>query len=90
MLFGFSDAQLATLRALDETGKRCLYDCVKLAAGEGESGEGSVGYGSGSNGADASLREKCCSFLSFLNRYREYAVYLPIHKLMEQFLEETG
>ena len=80
VLFGFSDAQLATLRALDETGKRCLYDCVKLAAGEG----------SGSNGADASLREKCCSFLSFLNRYREYAVYLPIHKLMEQFLEETG
>ena len=90
VLFGFSDAQLATLRALDETGKRCLYDCVKLAAGEGESGEGSVGYGRGSNGADASLREKCCSFLSFLNRYREYAVYLPIHKLMEQFLEETG
>lgn len=90
VLFGFSDAQLATLRALDETGKRCLYDCVKLAAGEGESGEGSVGYGSGSNGVDASLREKCCSFLSFLNRYREYAVYLPIHKLMEQFLEETG
>ena len=63
---------------------------MKLAAGEGESVEGSVGYGSGSNGADASLREKCCSFLSFLNRYREYAVYLPIHKLMEQFLEETG
>lgn len=90
VLFGFSDAQLATLRALDETGKRCLYDCVKLAAGEGESVEGSVGYGSGSNGADASLREKCCSFLSFLNRYREYAVYLSIHKLMEQFLEETG
>ena len=90
VLFGFGDAQLATLRALDETGKRCLYDCVKLAAGEGESGEGSVEYGSGSNGADVSLREKCCSFLSFLNRYREYAVYLPIHKLMEQFLEETG
>lgn len=90
VLFGFGDTQLAMLRALDETGKRCLYDCVKLAAGEGESGEGSVGYGRGSNGADASLREKCCSFLSFLNRYREYAVYLPIHKLMEQFLEETG
>lgn len=90
VLFGFGDTQLATLRALDETGKRCLYDCVKLAAGEGESGEGSVGYGRGSNGADAPLREKCCSFLSFLNRYREYAVYLPIHKLMEQFLEETG
>ena len=90
VLFGFSDAQLATLRALDETVKRCLYDCVKLAAGEGERGEGSTGYGSRSNCADASLREKCCSFLSFLNRYREYAVYLPIHKLMEQFLEETG
>ena len=90
VLFGFSDAQLATLRALDETGKRCLYDCVKLAAGEGESGEDSVGYGSRSDCVDAPLREKCCSFLSFLNRYREYAVYLPIHKLMEQFLEETG
>ena len=89
VLFGFSDAQLATLRALDETGKRCLYDCVKLAAGEGESGEGSVGYGSGSNGADASLRENAAAFFP-LNRYREYAVYLPIHKLMEQFLEETG
>lgn len=90
VLFGFSDAQLATLRALDETGKRCLYDCVKLAAGEDKSGEDRVGYGSRSDCADAPLREKCCSFLSFLNRYREYAVYLPIHKLMEQFLEETG
>lgn len=90
VLFGFSDAQLATLRALDETRKRCLYDCVKLAAGEDKSGEDSVGYGSRSDCADAPLREKCCSFLSFLNRYREYAVYLPIHKLMEQFLEETG
>lgn len=90
VLFGFSDAQLATLRALDETRKRCLYDCVKLAAGEGESGEGSVGYGSRSDCVDAPLREKCCSFLSFLNRYREYAIYLPIHKLMEHFLEETG
>ena len=90
VLFGFSDAQLATLRALDETGKRCLYDCVKLAAGEDKSGEDSVGYGSRSDCVDAPLREKCCSFLSFLNRYREYAVYLPIHKLMEQFLEETG
>lgn len=90
VLFGFSDAQLATLRALDETRKRCLYDCVKLAVGEGESGEDSVGYGSRSDCADAPLREKCRSFLSFLNRYREYAVYLPIHKLMEQFLEETG
>lgn len=90
VLFGFSDAQLATLRALDETRKRCLYDCVKLAAGEDKSGEDSVGYGSRSDCADAPLREKCYSFLSFLNRYREYAVYLPIHKLMEQFLEETG
>lgn len=90
VLFGFSDAQLAMLRALDETRKRCLYDCVKLAVGEDKSGEGSVGYGSRSDCADALLREKCCSFLSFLNRYREYAVYLPIHKLMEQFLEETG
>ena len=90
VLFGFSDAQLATLRALDETRKRCLYDCVKLAVGEDKSGEDSVGYGSRSDCADAPLREKCYSFLSFLNRYREYAVYLPIHKLMEQFLEETG
>ena len=63
---------------------------MKLAAGEDKSGEDSVGYGSRSDCADAPLREKCYSFLSFLNRYREYAVYLPIHKLMEQFLEETG
>ena len=78
VLFGFSDAQLATLRALDETGKRCLYDCVKLAAGEGESGEGSVGYGSGSNGA--LLAEIFHHVIS---------LKLPVHQRAESF-EKTS
>ncbi len=33
--------------------------------------------------------EKARQFLEFLNRFREYAVYLPIHKLLERLFEET-
>ena len=36
------------------------------------------------------LAEKCRSFLALLDRFREYAVYLPIHSLIRRFLDETG
>lgn len=90
---GFLDEELAELRAMDDTGKRRLYDCVKLAAGDGAEGaeedREECAEEDRAEGA-AGLREKCSRFLDFLNRFRSRAVYLPIHKLMEEFLEETG
>ena len=71
---GFSDAQIALLRAGDETGKRSLYGCMKEKAEKGED----------------ELTDKCREFLALLARFREYAVYLPIHSLIRRFLEETG
>lgn len=111
---GFSDAEIAQLRAADESRKRKLYDCLKLAAETAhENGaETAAAAAEGSTGADkegrsetaadkengsetaaglgGKLARKCVSFLSFLNRFRQYAVYLPIHSLIERFLEETG
>lgn len=63
---GFTDQDIAVLRALDTTGKYCLFDCLKL------SGE-----------------KKAKDFLALLEHYRSLAVYLPVHALIQQFLEET-
>lgn len=93
---GFSDEELAILRGMDETGKRRLYDCVKIAAGEGLPEEIAQEKADASKAAergfapDAVLSEKCRRFLELFNHFRSRAVYLPIHKLMEEFLEETG
>lgn len=80
---GFSDEELACLRAMDPTGKRRLYDCMKAAAQE-------EGPKPEDPAEDGELGKKCRGFLEFLNRFRSRAVYLPIHRLMEEFLEETG
>ncbi|MDO4294282.1 MAG: helicase-exonuclease AddAB subunit AddA [Eubacteriales bacterium] len=74
---GFTDRELALLKASDDTGKGRLFDCMEKIAGEETPG-------------DPELAEKCRDFLAFLSRFRELAVYLPIHRLMERFLEETG
>lgn len=39
---------------------------------------------------DQTAPGKCQTLLSLIERFRGYAVYLPIHNLMERFLEETG
>lgn len=83
---GFSDAQIALLRAADETGKKKLYDCMKLF----HSGGNDAAMQKAEAAMRRALAEKCGSFLAFLQRFREYAVYLPIHNLIEKFLEETG
>lgn len=86
---GFTDEEIASLRAADETGKRKLYDCMKLqteqdaACREGENQ-------AEENGQEQKLPTKCRAFLQFLKRFREYAVYLPIHNLIERLFEETG
>ncbi|MBQ7840054.1 MAG: helicase-exonuclease AddAB subunit AddA [Lachnospiraceae bacterium] len=70
----FSDEEIALLRTADETQKRSLYECMKSMASKEEAG----------------LSKKCQQFAELIGRFREYAVYLPIHSLMEKFLEETG
>lgn len=72
---GFTDEEIAMLRCKEEKRKQKLYDCLVWEAQ--------------SSGREA-LAEKCRAFLAFLDRFREYAVYLPIHSLIERFLEETG
>lgn len=86
---GFTDAQIALLRAADETGKKKLYHCIKQFALSRE-GEEDVPAAAAFGREKAVLADKCRDFLELLNRFREYAVYLPIHNLIETFLEETG
>lgn len=100
----FTDEEIARLRAADDTGKRKLYDCVKLlaVAENGEERLSSVGTANmradgernSTDGAgektEVPLSAKCREFLDFLNRFREYAVYMPIHNLIERLFEETG
>lgn len=81
---GFSDAQVALLRAGDDTGNRSLYDCMKEAAYKEDF------FGKKAPSQADGLAEKCRSFLALLDRFREYAVYLPIHSLIRRFLDETG
>lgn len=70
----FTDAQIAVIRSMDDTGKRKLYDCLVMA----------------SEGEDTMLAQSCREFLDLIGRYRRMAVYLPIHNLLECFLEEIG
>ena len=39
---------------------------------------------------EAELCAKAQAFLTLLERFRNYAVYLPIHELIREFLEQTG
>ena len=110
---GFSDEEIALLRAGEEKRKKKLYVCIEeIAAGDGGPERTSAADRSGSEqtsaadrGGDAqdpgrggagagpdtaALSEKCRAFLELVHRFREYAVYLPIHSLLEKFLEETG
>lgn len=74
---GFLDEQIAMLRAGEERQKCRLYDCLRMTAETGDSQE-------------EGLAGQCRDFLALLERFRAYAVYLPIHSLLERFLEETG
>lgn len=72
---GFTDEDIACMKA--ETGKegRRLYTCLATYAREG-SGE--------------KRKEKAQLFLQMLDRFRRYVAYMPIHQLIEEFLKETG
>ena len=52
-----------------------LFDSLRLYAKEGQ---------------EEKIRRKAEEFLELLERFRDDAVYLPIHELIGKFLEETG
>ena len=77
---GFSDREIALIRAKKEKGR--LYESLCTCAQEGQE--------AGKKTEEAELRTKAQAFLALLERFRNYAVYLPIHELIREFLEQTG
>ena len=70
---GFSDREIALIRAQQEKGK--LYESLCAYAQDGKEKE---------------ICAKAAAFLELLERFRDHAVYLPIHELIGAFLEQTG
>lgn len=77
---GFSDREIALIRAKREKGR--LYESLCACAQEEQETEKKT--------EEAELRAKAQAFLALLERFRDYAVYLPIHELIREFLEQTG
>ena len=77
---GFSDREIALIRAKKEKGG--LYESLCACAQEGQE--------AGKKTEEAELCAKAQAFLTLLERFRNYAVYLPIHELIREFLEQTG
>ena len=72
---GFSDEDIARMKAETGAEGRRLYTCLTVYATEGTQEE---------------LKEKSLLFLQLLDRFRRYVAYMPIHQLIEEFLKETG
>ena len=72
---GFSDEDIARMKAETGAEGRRLYTCLTVCATEGTQEE---------------LKEKSQLFLQLLDRFRRYVAYMPIHQLIEEFLKETG
>ena len=72
---GFSDEDIARMKAETGAEGRRLYTCLTVYATEGTLEE---------------LKEKSQLFLQLLDRFRRYVAYMPIHQLIEEFLKETG
>ena len=93
---GFSDQEIARIRAKKEKGR--LYESLCACAQEGKEASGEETGKEAKRAASAEtpgeeerkLRKKAGAFLALLERFRDLAVYLPIHELIGRFLEETG
>lgn len=74
---GFSDEEIARIRAQksERKGKGKLYYSLKEYAAERP---------------ESPLGEKAGKFLDWLTGFRKLVAYLPIRKLIERFLQETG
>ena len=100
---GFSDEEIARLRADSGDRDAGLYELVRRRAGlpdPGDSaddpGEGKAcscesGEGAGETaGEPDALGEKCLSFLGFIARWRRRVRYMQVHTLLDSIMEETG
>ncbi|MCM1146097.1 MAG: helicase-exonuclease AddAB subunit AddA, partial [Lachnoclostridium sp.] len=97
---GFSEEEIASVKAAFP-GKRYLYDAVKAyAAGKSaDNGTGAErdmdtgGNAAGGNDAsdavmDSGLQCKLQNFLDNMERYRDMAVYMPVHELLQTIIRE--
>lgn len=75
-LGGFSEEEIARVRAAYPK-KRYLYDALKACAAPAPL-------------IDDALREKIAAFLQKIARYRDLAVYLSVHELLQTILRESG
>ncbi|MDE5718812.1 MAG: helicase-exonuclease AddAB subunit AddA [Lachnospiraceae bacterium] len=73
-LGGFSEEEIALVRAACPK-KKYLYDALAECAGQE---------------IDENLRVKITAFLDKITAYREMAVYLSVHELLQIILRETG
>ena len=62
--------------------------CIRAAASQGKLYRSLEKYAG--EGEDAALRRKCAAFLGWLSEFREMAAYMPIHELIQAFLDRTG
>ena len=80
---GFTDEELALLRAQSGAKEMLLYDLAGACAQLEEDA-------SGNDAGAAKRREKCRKLLSFINRWRGRVQYMQVHTLLAALLEETG
>ncbi|MCM1049092.1 MAG: helicase-exonuclease AddAB subunit AddA [Clostridiales bacterium] len=69
---GFSEEEIALIKA-ESQGKRHLYDAVAEYA---------------SMGSDNALREKIKLFINKIEQYRDMAVYMPVHELLQEIIRD--
>ncbi|MBQ9503995.1 MAG: helicase-exonuclease AddAB subunit AddA [Lachnospiraceae bacterium] len=71
---GFSDAELAAVRAFKGDG--LLIDALRAVEEKGE-------------GVDAKIREKASTILCKLKKYRDLSAYIPIHDLIDLIIRDN-
>ena len=71
---GFTDEEVAKIRALAKEKKKGLYFCLKEYAEETKD----------------ELQKKVENFLYFLDCYRDKTIYMPIHELLQDIVTTTG
>ncbi len=84
---GFTEVEIAALRASGGSRKKKLYTCMQEAAALTD-GAASLNVPEGCD--PEALAEKCRCFLERYEALRRNVPYLPIHKLVRELIESTG
>ena len=88
---GFSDAELAQIKAGRAPREKLWISLQSMAAGEPyDSATGStIAEDAATEEQRQLLQEKCVHFMSWLSHYRECIAYMSISELLEHILEEN-